>query len=133
MQKRNFFLAIIFSFSLLLCIGAGTLRAQNTSKSISYIEEKGSWYYVYDEKGKRVATLSRNNGTVAGFGTDWFVMTTKNWIYLCDIKGRKYKTMSVSSYGDVVSVGSQTFVTRKGSWLYTFDRNGRKTSTRSAR
>lgn len=133
MKKKCIDTKIILVFLFALCLKAGSVQAQSTSKTISSIDDKGSWYYVYDEQGKKVATLSKNIGTVQGFGSDWFVVTTNNWLYLYDIKGRKYKTMSLSSYGEVVSVGSNTFVTRKGSWLYTFDRNGKKINTRSAR
>lgn len=120
-------------FVIALCVSARSGYAQNTAKTISSIEEKGSWYYIYDDHGKKVTTLSKSKGTIAGFGSDWFVLITANWIYLYDINGHKYKTLSVSSVGEVKNVGSSSFVTRKGAWLYTFDRNGKKINTRSAK
>jgi hypothetical protein len=36
---------------------------------------------------------------LVGFGSDWFVVTNKNKIYLYDIQGHKYKSLSFSSVG----------------------------------
>ena len=64
---------------------------------ISTIERSGSWYYLYDEGGK------------------------------------KYKTLSASSIGEIIGVTGDTFTSRNGSWIYTWDRNGKKINTRAAR
>lgn len=133
MRMDCFKLIIKLIFVIALSVSARSGYAQNTTKNISSIEEKGSWYYIYDDHGKKVTTLSKSKGTIVGFGSDWFVLTTANWIYLYDINGHKYKTLSVSSVGEVKNVGSNSFVTRKGAWLYTFDRNGKKINTRSAK
>ena len=61
------------------------------------------------------------------------VETSGSWIYLYDSEGRRYKTLSASSVGEVTGVSGQTFTSRNGSWIYTWDRNGKKINTRSAR
>lgn len=104
------------------------------AKNLSSIERNGSWYYLYDENGKKYATLSVSSvGEVKGWSSTFFVAQSGSWIYLFDADGKKYKTMSVSSVGDVISVAGNTFTARNGSWIYTFDRDGKKINTRSAR
>lgn len=102
--------------------------------NLSSIERSGSWYYLYDENGKKYATLSASSvGEVKGWSGTFFVAQSGSWIYLFDANGKKYKTLSVSSVGDVIAVAGNTFTARNGSWIYTFDREGKKINTRSAR
>lgn len=105
--------------------------AQGTYRFISYIKDSGSWYYVYDNYGNVALTVSKSNGTILGWGYDWFVIRNGSWIYLCDMTGRKYHTQSVSSYGDVIAISSQNYITFNGSWYYIFDKYGRKVDVRS--
>jgi hypothetical protein len=103
------------------------------SRSISAIDRNGSWYYIYDENGKKYKTLSVSSvGDVVGWSATFFVAQNGSWIYLYDSEGRKYKTLSRSSTGDVIAVSGNTFVTRNGSWIYTYDASGKKISTRAA-
>ena len=51
-MKKVSFVAIITA--ILLLLSASGLRAQ----SISHIETTGSWYYIYDQNGKKAKTLS---------------------------------------------------------------------------
>src|SRR5574344_664682 len=42
--------------------------------AISNIEKNGSWYYIYDEKGKKAKTLSVSAiGDIVDFSADFFV------------------------------------------------------------
>ena len=53
-----------------------TLVALAQRQQISYIEETKNWYYVYDEKGKKIGGLSRSSvGEIKGWGSDFFVAT----------------------------------------------------------
>lgn len=125
MLKRKF-----ISVAMLLMIAAVSALASG----ISSIERSGSWYYIYDDNGKKTKTLSvSSTGEVLGWGADYFVAQNGSWINLYDDNGRKYKTLSTSSIGRVQSVSATTFTTRSGNWIYTFDRSGKKVSTRSAR
>ena len=61
------------------------------------------------------------------------VETRGSWVYLYDDSGHRYKTLSVSSVGEVKGYSSGFFVSRNGAWIYTWNREGRKVNTRSAR
>ncbi len=104
------------------------LRAQ----SISYIETTRSWYYIYDQNGKKIKTLSTNIGELKGFSASIFVVKNGSWIYVYDAKGNKVATLSESSTGKVLSVAGDTFTTQLGSWIYTWSKEGKKISTRYA-
>ncbi|MCH5238407.1 MAG: hypothetical protein J1E95_11530 [Muribaculaceae bacterium] len=60
------------------------------------------------------------------------VETNGSWIYLWDSEGKKYKTFSKSTIGDIIGVAGDTFTSKNGSWIYTWDKNGKKINTRSA-
>ena len=114
---------IILIIMLLSVVG---LKAQ----SISYIETTKSWYYVYDQNGKKIKTFSTNIGELKGYSASIFVVQNGSWIYVYDAKGNKIKTMSESSAGKVLSVTGDTFTTQLGSWIYTWSKDGKKISTR---
>lgn len=61
------------------------------------------------------------------------IVQSGSWIYLYDEAGKKYKTLSATSVGEVLSVTGDTFTSRHRSWIYTWDRNGKKVNTRAAR
>lgn len=103
------------------------------AQSISFVESTGSWYYIYDETGKKTATLSSSVGELAGYSSEFIIIKTNSWYYLYDIKGRKFKTLSASYVGEIVSVAGNTFTSRNGSWLYTWNKEGKKIKTRVAR
>ena len=42
----------------------------NAKESISYIKDTGSWYYVYNESGKKVTTMSSSQRELIGWGSD---------------------------------------------------------------
>ena len=115
--------------SIILLLSAATLQAQ----SISYVETKGSWYYIYDQDGKKVKALSTNIGDLQGFGSSIFVVKNGSWYYIYDAKGNRIKALSVSTVGKVLSVAGNTFTSQLGSWIYTWNKEGKKISTRPAR
>ena len=58
-------------FTILFFLLAIVAQAQR--QQISYIEETKNWYYVYDERGKRIGGLSRSSvGEQKGWGSDFF-------------------------------------------------------------
>ena len=119
---------------LLLLSILAALSLAGPQKKISFVENSGSWVYMYDESGRKYKTLSESSvGEVKGFSSDFFVTQKGSWVYLFDSEGRKYKTMSQSTVGDVIGVSGDTFTSRKGSWIYTWDRDGRKINSRTAR
>ena len=53
------------------------------------------------------------------------------WIYLYNESGQKYKTLTVSSVGEIVGYSSTFFVSRSGNWYYLWDADGQKYKTLS--
>ena len=121
MKKLIVFFALLFSV-----IG---MQAQ----SISHIETTKSWYYIYDQNGKKTKTLSTTIGELQGFSSSIFIVKSSSWYYIYDAKGSKIKTLSASSVGKVLSVSGDTFTSQAGSWVYTWSKDGKKINTRSAR
>ena len=121
MLKRLFIILSLFcSFNC--------LQAQ----SISYIETTKSWYYIYDQDGKKITTLSTNIGELQGYSASFLVVKNGHWYYLYDAKGKKITTLSQSTVGHVLTVSGDTFTSKLGSWIYTWNKEGKKISTRSA-
>lgn len=112
--------------------GAAAQPQNKPQASISYIESTGSWYYIYDQSGRKTKTLSSSIGELQGYSASFFIVKSGSWYYIYDASGRKRSTMSVSTVGEIVSVAGETFTSRSGSWLYTWDMSGKKKSTRSA-
>ena len=114
---------------MLLMLTAVGIQAQ---KQISYIKADGAWYQVYDESGKKVATVSKQTvGEVVGWGSDFFVAVEGAWVKTYDIKGKKICTLSKQSVGEVIGVSGNTFTSRDGSWIKIYDKTGKKINTRS--
>lgn len=114
---------------LALLLSLTELKAQG----ISHIETTKAWYYIYDQNGKKVKTLSTTIGELQGFSSSFFIVKSGSWYYIYDATGKKTKTMSVSSIGRILSVSGDTFTSQSGSWIYTWSKGGKKISTRAAR
>ena len=115
--------------TLIMLMTLTALQAQR----ISYIETTRSWHYVYDEKGKKVHTISTTQGEVVAYSDTFYILKHGSWYYTCDAKGKKLHTFAVSNVGDILTAAGDTFTSRKGSWIYTWDKNGRKLATRPAK
>ena len=94
---------ILTFFFLLLALLP--VRAQ----SISHIETTRSWYYIYDQDGKKTKGLPTSIGELKGFSATFFVVKCGSWYYLYDAKGNKIKALSTSTVGEVLSVAGDTF------------------------
>lgn len=117
-------------FTILFLILALAVKAQ---QQISYIEETRSWYYVYDDKGKKIGGLSRNSiGELKGWGRDFLVAKYYSFYRIYDAKGKVIKAMNVSDVGEIVGVSGNTITSRKGSWIFTWNKQGKKISSRTA-
>lgn len=95
--------------------------------AISMIERHGSWYDIFDERGKKTKSVSESIGELMGHSSSFFVALKGSWYDLYDGQGKKYKSLS-SNIGMFVSISGDTFVVRKGSWLDTYDRFGKKSA-----
>ena len=114
--------------ALIMLMAFTAMQAQK----ISYIENKGSWYYVLDEKGKKIYTFSTSQGEVVAYTDTFYVLKKGSWIYTHDPKGKRLHTFSESSVGKVLHATGDTFTSKKGNWVYTWDKNGKKINTRAA-
>lgn len=116
--------------ALLLFLSTTGLGAR--AQTINYIEQTGSWLYVYDSAGKKLCTkYAENTGEVVGWGGTYWISRRGDWYYLWTAKGQKYKTLYAPNIGKVMAVNNNTFVSRYNKqWLYTFDKNGKKLRTK---
>ena len=102
------------------------------AQKISYIEAKSSWYYVYDENGKKVHTFSTTQGEVVAYSESFYIVKHGSWYYTFNAKGKKLYTFAVSNVGEVLHATGDTFTSKRGQWVYTWDKNGKKLRTRYA-
>lgn len=100
-------------------------------RQISYIDNSGSWYQVYDTNGKKISTLSSSAvGELIGWSGEIIVTKSGGWYKILDPQGKTLKTMSDMSVGTVISVSGSTFTSRSGSWIFVWDKTGKKLATR---
>lgn len=104
------------------------------AQSISHIETTKNWYYIYDQNGKKIKTLSTSQGELKGYSSTFYIIKQGTAFYITyDVKGKRLHTWGVSSVGEILGVAGDTFTSRQGAWIYTWDKNGKKISTRAAK
>ena len=118
---------VITIFAMFLCM------TELSAQTISHIETKGNWYYIYDSNGRKTKTLSNTSGTLLRYSSTIFIMRNGSWYYIYDANARKIKTMSKSATGDIIAVAGDTFTSRIGSWIYTWDKTVKRIHTRFCR
>lgn len=110
-----------------------SISAFAQQRQISYIDNAGSWYHVYDTNGKKITTLAQQSvGELIGWSAEIIVTKSGSWYKILDPQGKTLKTMSEQTLGTVISVSGSTFTSRSGNWISTWDKIGRKISTRPA-
>ena len=104
------------------------------AQSISHIETTKNWYYIYDQDGKKIKTLSTSQGELKGYSSTFYIIKQGTAFYITyDVTGKRLHTWGVSSVGEILGVAGDTFTSRQGTWIYTWDKNGKKISTRAAK
>ena len=123
---------IILTLTLLLATTG--LRAQtNDGKAIGFIEATKNWYYIYDQNGKKIKTLSTSQGELKGYSSTFYILKQGTAFYITfDINGRRIYTFGASTVGEVLAVTGDTFTSRQGPWIHTWTKDGKKLSTRAA-
>ena len=112
----------------LLCSVIG-MKAQ----SISHIETTKNWYYIYDQDGKKIKTLSTSQGELKGYSSSFYIIKQGTAFYITyDVNGKRLHTFGVSSVGEILAVSGDTFASRQGAWIYTWNKEGKKINTRAA-
>lgn len=56
--------------------------------AISSIEHRGSWYDVFDARGKKAKTISDNIGELMGWSDRFFIVMIGAWYDTYDEQGR---------------------------------------------
>lgn len=120
MMKRLFLLVVLVV----------SLSIRLLAQGISYVETTRSWHYIYDEKGKKIHAVSTSEGSLAAYGSSFYVLCRDSFYRIYDPKGRKLGSLSRNVAGEVVGGAGNTFTSRKGGWLYTWSREGKKISAR---
>lgn len=113
-----------------LLLSVAGLKAQ----TISHIETTKNWYYIYDQDGKRIKTISTSQGELKGYSSTFYIIKQGTAFYVTyDVKGKRLHTWGASSVGEILGVAGDTFTSRQGAWIYTWSKDGKKISTRAAK
>ena len=120
---------IVFSILVLLFSVMG-VRGQ----SISSIETTKNWYYIYDQDGKKIKTISTSQGELKGYSSTFYIIMQGTAFYITyDVKGKRLHTWGASSVGEILGVAGDTFTSKQGAWIYTWSKDGKKINTRAAK
>jgi len=120
---------IVFSILVLLFSVMG-VRGQ----SISSIETTKNWYYIYDQDGKKIKTISTSQGELKGYSSTFYIIKQGTAFYITyDVKGKRLHTWGASSVGEILGVAGDTFTSKQGAWIYTWSKDGKKINTRAAK
>ena len=104
------------------------------AQTISHIETTKNWYYIYDQDGKKIKTLSTSQGELKGYSSTFYIIKQGSAFYITyDVNGKRLHTWGASSVGEILGVAGDTFTSRQGTWIYTWSKDGKKISTRAAK
>ena len=104
------------------------------AQSISHIETTKNWYYIYDQNGKKIKTLSTGQGELKGYSSTFYIIKQGTAFYITyDVNGKRLHTFGAASVGEILAVSGDTFTSRQGAWIYTWSKEGKKISTRAAK
>lgn len=115
---------------IVLLLSVANLQAQ----SISHIETTKNWYYIYDQNGKKIKTLSTSQGELKGYSSTFYIIKQGSAFYITyDVNGKRLHTFGTSSVGEILAVSGDTFTSRQRAWIYTWSKEGKKINTRAAK
>ena len=116
--------------SIVLLLSVANLQAQ----SISYVEITKNWYYIYDQDGKKIKTLSTSQGELKGYSSTFYIIKQGSAFYVTyDVNGKRLNTFGAASVGEILAVSGDTFTSRQGAWIHTWSKEGKKINTRAAK
>jgi hypothetical protein len=99
--------------------------------SLADVKEDGSWLRTYDENGRQIAVMSKNNMELSGIGSEFFVCLDGSWIRTYDSNCKQIAVMSANNM-QIKSAAGQNFTCKDGSWIRTYDKNCKQVNVRSA-
>ena len=104
------------------------------AQSIRHIETTKNWYYIYDQNGKKIKTLSTGQGELKGYSSTFYIIKQGSAFYVTyDVNGKRLHTFGAASIGEILAVSGDTFTSRQGAWIHTWSKEGKKISTRAAK
>ena len=119
---------LLLSIVLLLSV------ANFQTQSISYVEITKNWYYIYDQDGKKIKTLSTSQGELKGYSSTFYIIKQGSAFYVTyDVNGKRLHTFGAASVGEILAVSGDTFTSRQGAWIHTWSKEGKKINTRAAK
>ena len=120
----------IFLILALTLLSMTNLRAQ----SISHIETTKNWYYIYDQDGKKIKTLSTSQGELKGYSSTFYIIKQGSAFYVTyDVQGKWLHTFGAATVGEILAVSGDTFTSRQCAWIHTWSKEGKKINTRAAK
>lgn len=121
MKRLLFFLFLMLSVHYL------------TAQTISHIETTKSWYYIYNQDGKKIRTLSTSQGELMAYSSTFYIIKQGSAFYVTyGADGKRLYTFSVSQVGEILNASGDTFTSKTRSWIYTWTKDGKKVATRTA-
>ena len=131
----NYLMRIVSSMKKLLLFIVMFLSVSGIqAQSISHIETTKNWYYIYDQDGKKIKTISTSQGELKGYSSTFYIIKQGSAFYVTyDVNGKRLHTFGAASVGEILAVTGDTFTSRQGAWIYTWSKEGKKISTRAAK
>ena len=102
---------------LLLSIALLLTGLSIQAQSISHIETTKNWYYIYDQDGKKIKTLSTSQGELKGYSSTFYIIKQGSAFYVTyDVNGKRLHTFGAASVGEILAVSGDTFTGCQGVW-----------------
>ena len=130
-MKAKLFLIVMMAITFTL-----NMNAQKSAKkeSIGYIETTKNWYYIYNQDGKKIRTITTSQGELKGYSNKFYILKQGATFYMTyDVNGKRLHTFGAGSVGEVIGVSGDTFTSKLGVWIFTWSKEGKKIGTRAAR
>ena len=101
-------------------------------QTISHIETTKSWYYIYDQDGKKIRTISTSQGELMAYSANFYIIKQGSAFYITyGADGKRLHAFSVSQVGEILNASGDTFTSKTRSWIYTWTKDGKKVATRT--
>lgn len=129
-MKARLFIIVMLAITFTL-----NMNAQTSAKKeqISYIETTKNWYYIYNQDGKKIRTLTTSQGELKGYSNTFYILKQGATFYMTyDVNGKRLHTFGAGSVGEIVGVSGDTFTSKLGIWIFTWSKEGKKIGTRAA-
>ena len=94
---------------------------------IADVRQKGSYYEVLDERGKKIKDFPASSGIeLCGHGSDFVVFCKSGYYRIIDDTGRTLKDMPESACGEFLKANGDIILFQKNGYVRSCDKNGNK-------